>query len=516
MFDLFLNKKSIKVRFAVTVFTNIMRMGLSFLSGIVVARGLGPSEFGNYNFLLTSFVAVTSLLDMGTSSAFYTFISQKNRGRAFYSSYSLWLLAQFIIVVLAVGVMFPDIWIKKIWLGQAKGIILLAFLTSFLTDKIWKTITLVGESIRATIIVQLYTIALTAFYLVTVLLLFMLKLIGIQSLLLSISLIYIIFSLLLARRLKTDLGVHKKDEGDNACFIMEEFGLYCAPLIIYSIVGFAYSFADNWLLQNFGGAMQQGFYAVGLRFSGVSLVLTTSMLSIFWKEIAEANKNGNKERMHYLYSRTLKNLCFMSSAGGCFLFPFTKEILTFVLGPAYVGGWLAVAIMFLFPIPQSIGQVNSIYFYAIGQTKLLSKIGVVMMIISIPISYFILAPASAVVPGLGLGSVGIALKMIIFTVLLVNIYSYFISKRSGRKFEFAYQFISITMLLAASFAIKGIINFIFDLSHILCSPLFKMASCVPFYVLAAAAIVYIFPGLAGLDRVYIRDKIIFLRRKLKW
>lgn len=515
MFDLFLNKKSVKARFAVTVFTNVARMGLSFLSGIIVARGLGPSEFGNYNFLLTGFVAVTSLLDMGTSSAFYTFISQKNRGRALYFFYSLWLLAQFVIVVMAVGFIFPDIWIKKIWLGQAKGIILLAFLTSFLTDKIWKTITLVGESIRSTIIVQIYTIILTAFYLVMVLLLFMFKLIGIQNLLLSISLMYFIFSLLLARKLKTDL-VMNKDEGDNASFIIKEFGLYCAPLVIYSIVGFAYSFADNWLLQNFGGATQQGFYAVGLRFSGVSLVLTTSMLSIFWKEVAEANKNGNKERLHYLYSRTLKNLCFMSSVGGCFLFPFAKEILTFVLGPAYVSAWLAVAIMFLFPIPQSIGQVNSIYFYAIGQTKLLSKIGVIMMIISIPISYFVLAPASAAVPGLGLGSVGIALKMTVFTMILVNVYSYFISKQSGRKFEFLYQFISVTMLLAAAFAIKGIIVLAFSLFRVVCNPLFVMASCVPFYVLAAAAIVYMSPGLAGLDRAYITDKIIFLRRRLKW
>jgi len=29
-------------------------------------------------------------------------------------------------------------------------------------------------------------------------------------------------------------------------------------------VGFAYSFADTWLLQRFGGAVQQGFYSISL------------------------------------------------------------------------------------------------------------------------------------------------------------------------------------------------------------------------------------------------------------
>lgn len=515
MFKSFIHNRSIKMRFLTTFLTNVARMGFSFISGIIVARGLGPTNFGNYNFLLTSFVAITGLLDLGTSSAFYTFISQRKRDKLFYTYYSLWLFAQFFLVILFVGFLFPDIWINKIWLGQARSLILLAFLASFLMDKLWKMVTLVGESMRSTIIVQIYTVILTAVYLGAVLLLYLFKFIGVGNLFLSIALIYLIFSVLLAKKLKGEAIVNTAKE-DNLSSVLKEFKIYCVPLILYSVVSFMYSFADNWLLQNFGGAVQQGFYSVGLRFSNVSLVLTASMLSIFWKEIAETYKDGKKERLYYLYNRTAKSLCFISCVGGCFLFPFAKEILAFILGPAYVKGWPAVAIMFLFPIPQSIGQINGIYFYAIGHTKLYSKISIIMMIVSMPITYFMLAPASNIVPGLGLGSVGIALKMVIIIMIWVNVYSYFISKLSGWKFEFLYQLKSLFSLLTVSFIIKMIMNSIFSLSHIVLNPLFIMALCVPAYLLVVAAILYIFPGLAGLDRAYIRDNIILLKGRLKW
>ncbi len=73
-----LSSQRISSRFAASLIGNITRLGLSFLSGLIVARGLGPEDFGNFSFLLTSFIAIKQLLNMGTSQAFYTFISKKN------------------------------------------------------------------------------------------------------------------------------------------------------------------------------------------------------------------------------------------------------------------------------------------------------------------------------------------------------------------------------------------------------------------------------------------------------
>src|SRR4051812_34704449 len=82
---------SITSRFAVTFFSNAFRGGIAFLTGVFVARGLGPEEFGNFNFLLGTFLAIRQLMDVGTSTAFYTFMSQRPRGADFLKIYGAWM-----------------------------------------------------------------------------------------------------------------------------------------------------------------------------------------------------------------------------------------------------------------------------------------------------------------------------------------------------------------------------------------------------------------------------------------
>ena len=67
--------------FARTNFTFVMTALRSLMlvaAGIYLARAMGPSTFGEFSFLLASFMALKTLLDLGTSSAFYTFVSGKN------------------------------------------------------------------------------------------------------------------------------------------------------------------------------------------------------------------------------------------------------------------------------------------------------------------------------------------------------------------------------------------------------------------------------------------------------
>ena len=86
---------SVKARFAVSTFTNLIRGGITFFTAVFIARVLGPENYGDYTFLLGSFMAIRTLIDMGTESAFYTFISRKPRVFSFYISYSIWQLIQF-------------------------------------------------------------------------------------------------------------------------------------------------------------------------------------------------------------------------------------------------------------------------------------------------------------------------------------------------------------------------------------------------------------------------------------
>jgi len=501
--------QSIKTRFLATLFANIGGMGLSFLAGIIIARGLGPAGYGNFNFLLGSFASIILLLDMGTASAFYTFLSQRKRGKRFYLYYFLWIGIEFLVAFLLISFILPDSWKDRIWLGQKREVIVLAFLASFMMAKVWQTATQVGESIRATVIVQLHNIILAGLHLCIVLAMVSVHRLTITNLFLLIIFEYPLFALILAARLRHNLI--ESEEETHLSNVINEFKAYCAPLVLYTIVGFAYSFADTWLLQRFGGAVQQGFYSISLKFTTICLIATTSMLNIFWKEIAEASERHNQERLYQLYKSTSRALCFVSALGACFLIPFSKEIIYLLLGPRYEASWPCLAIMFLYPIHQSLGQINASYFYATAQTKLYSNLSIIMMMTTIPITYFVLASPSATVPGLGLGSVGLALKVVVLQIIWVNIFSYFISKLSRWRFDFLYQFATTIPLLLVSFTVKQFLIYSSHLLNIPLHPLSLILCSLPLYILVTALIIYLFLGLSGMGKDMISSFINLLK-----
>ena len=60
-----------------------LRSAFTLTIGIVLARALGPEEYGTFIFLVTSLTVLSSLIDFGSTSAFFTFISKKERGQYF-------------------------------------------------------------------------------------------------------------------------------------------------------------------------------------------------------------------------------------------------------------------------------------------------------------------------------------------------------------------------------------------------------------------------------------------------
>jgi len=65
-----INSTSLKLRLLFSVVLNFLRALLTFATGVFIARALSPSPYGDMMFLIGSFVAIRSLLDLGSSNAF--------------------------------------------------------------------------------------------------------------------------------------------------------------------------------------------------------------------------------------------------------------------------------------------------------------------------------------------------------------------------------------------------------------------------------------------------------------
>ncbi len=447
--------QSVGTRFLFSVAANALRALVSLLTGLLVARGLSPTGYGELTFLLGSFVAIRALLDLGSSSAFYTFIAKQRRARAFYAQYCGWLVLQFMLSFTLVAAVFPQSVLDHIWLSQSRGTILLALVASFLQQQVWNTIAQIGEASRLTLRVQALNVGVALAHLVIVGLLLGFEMLSVRLVLMAIIAEFVVATLLASRLLRA----HADGEPVHSSLrdSLGEYWRFCRPLVLVSVVGFLYDFADRWLLQKFGGSGQQGYYQIAAQLATVSLLATTSIMNIFWKEIAHAGAMHDRARLKMLYIRVNRGLVMIGAAIAGFLVPWSASLVELLLGASYAASWPILAIMLLYPIHQSMGQVNATMYLATERTQAWMWVAVVGQLVALPVTFMLLAPSEGyLVSGLALGALGLAIKMVGMGVLLVNLQALLLARFNGWPFQWLWQAVVIGALLLLGYAARAV------------------------------------------------------------
>jgi O-antigen/teichoic acid export membrane protein len=502
-----LSSRSVSTRFLFSVGANGLRALVSLLAGLVLARNLSPAGYGNVTYLLASFVAIRALVDMGSSSAFYTFIARSDRGRRFYLLYFAWLALQFVGTLALVALVLPRSVLDDIWFGHSRGMIVLALVASFLQQQIWTTITQLGEAARRTVIVQSLSLAVVSLHLALVVTLQALGFLSVRTVLIAIACEYALAVPVAAALLKRATD-HAPVTEPATRAILGEYWRFCRPLMVIAVAAFLYEFADKWLLQRFAGAQQQGYYQIAAQLAAVSLLAATSILNILWKEIAEASARGDAARLKFLYTRVNRGLFVLGATVSCFLIPWSRELVALLLGPEYQESWPVLALMLLYPIHQSMGQVNTTVFMASDRTRSYMRVALAGQIVSLPVAYFALAPASGVlVPGLALGAYGLALKMVVMNVLLVNLQAWIVARFQHWRYEWGYQVAGIALLLGLGVLVKAIAVALVPgalVAELAWPFIVGVIVAGILYLAGVACVLYAWPSLAGVDREGLR------------
>lgn len=422
------------------------------LTGLLIARALGASRYGDLSFLLGSFAAMNLLLDAGSTPAFYTFISERRRPPVFFAFYLTWTLGVQFFGSMLILLLAPQRAVSAVWLGQSRADILLAFCASFAVSQLWMFVSQMGEAARKTVVIQAITVSQAVVHLVLVAAFWKAGLLSVRTvLILQFAEMALIAAVVGPRVLRWNL---LEDGSVRLREVVRAFVDYCRPLVLLSIIGFAYTFADRWMLQRFGGAQQQGFFSIGQQFSAIGLLATSAVLNVFWKEVAEARARNDGARLRMLYQMVRRAVYLVGAWTAALLIPYSREILRFTAGEAYSAAWLPLALLFLFSVHQSLGQVQGAFFKAMGETKAYTLIGSTMIALSIPVTYFILAPPTAPVAGAGLGGVGLALKMVLLQLAGVTLEGMWLIRRFHVSSDFGFQLAILGGCLLLSYAAK--------------------------------------------------------------
>lgn len=448
-----------------TILSNSFRSLFNLIASIFLARMLGPELFGLMSFVLASFIALKSLIDFGLSSAFYTFISESNNIYRYLTTYAYILFFQLVIPLVLIFIFMPNSWFQIIWTDVETLQIFFGYLAIFFQYYIWNFSLSLAESIRKTFLAQSIWLSISITNLIALIILWLYDLLIINNVFLLIIFEFFIGALLLFFLIKKQINFEFKKE--SQLIILNKFFDYSKPLILYSVIGFIAIFFDRWMLQFFAGSYEQAFYSISFQISAISLLATSSILKIFWKEIAESNSNQDIVYTKKLYENSCKALyltaCFIMG----FIFFWVDEIILFFLGVEYLPGKITFLILLFYPVHQCLGQIVSSFLYATSETRILSYISSLFLLLGMLLTFMLIGENALLKVNLQMGSAGLAIKMVIIQFLNVNILIFILNKNYNWKYNQFYQISFVIFSLLAGLLSKELINLLFQMPDML-------------------------------------------------
>ena len=472
---------------------NILRGFLVLFIGILISRNLGPFDFGRFAFLTSTFIAISSLINLNTTSAYFTFASKKKRTKTFIYLFWVWVFLQ-ILLITFISLVLPSKILSLLWPDEKTMTILLAFFAIFFQHSIWTITSKLAEASRKTFYSQTANSIIVIIHLLLIIL-------SVKYYILSIELIFIFsiiewllistYSFFLYDSINTKFKVNYK----YIYLYFFKFYKFCLPLILFTVLSSIFLFLDRWIIQFWGGAKLQSFYAISLQVSSFFLIGVTAILKIFWKETSHLiNKKKNKY-LSILYSRIIRNLYIVILTVSSIFFLWSNEIINILYGREYIPAATLLSLLIFYPIFQSLNQINSVIFLASEKTRILSNIGIAITFLSLIFTFIIFYPVFEIFDNIQLQSLGVKILFLgIIELLITNI---IISKFLNKKNEIVFFIISFVLILTINIILKNVISYFFDNFYL-----------IVFFQFVFFLIIFLFTIQRNLSYIYLNKKLI--------
>jgi O-antigen/teichoic acid export membrane protein len=503
--------ESVSSRYVVTLGAQVFRLLLSLATAAMVPRALGPVVYGNYSFLLSTSAALRGVLDTGAQQAFFTFSSQERASGPLTRLYALVLGAQFAIVIAVIGI--TAAMGKTEWLWHAQRLDQIVLVTA-LDWLMYLAVSFqqLGDSKGLTAFLQLSGAAVAALTLVALVLLQVTGALGFYSFvclnLAGVGLTCVVqgHRLLVKNRALLWSGA-VRFRG-----YVERWWRFTKPLIFLQLYLPVVSYLGLYLIQTWYGSEQQGYYALALQWSIFAMVFTNSGIWIFWREIAHHSAAGDLPHAAKTYERFSRLFVFVVLVLAFWLSANSTTLVQIVAGARFRAAGSVLAIMAFYPVSQTMNQLAMASLKATERTTSYALWVVLLSIPDVMLTYVLLAPATALVPGMHLGAIGMAIKTTLYGLLVAQVYDWLNCRFLGILYAQALRRRAIALLAVGAVAVVMIGVGGSWLQRAGAGQVTALMLSSLGYAAAIVLMVWFWPGVAGLSRAQIVHGIRSLRR----
>lgn len=438
---------SMKKRYAFSLLSNLALCLPRVVNSFVIPRALGPSSFGDYQFLVGNFTALKNFLDCGSSTAFFNYNAKNPISRSLNKQFFVWSVLQLVMILALVA---SSSWFglhDRLWPGQKESHLYYAALSVWIF-LMAQVVIQFGDSRGETILFQKMNLFANAVYLAVLLAFRQAGAINPETAFLLYAVAPAVAIILFVMRWSGVCFGHPPGLMDGLRSNVRYFLDFCSPLFVLSVVGFLGELADKWMLQKFCGSEAQGYYSLSYNWSAISLIFFNPMLNIFFREVSVVSKEGRDTGA--FFGRHLKLMFSVTAVLSFFLAINAREIILVLAGREYEAATTTFMIIIFFPLIQVCGQMATNVYLALGMVSLYRDISIFFTLIYTALTYIVIAPRSFLIPGLGLGLDAFSLKFFLSNLFGTEFLVFIISRMTGAAYgRLAVQRCSLIVLLFA-------------------------------------------------------------------
>jgi O-antigen/teichoic acid export membrane protein len=274
---------------------------------------------------------------------------------------------------------------------------------------------------------------------------------------------------------------------------------FARPLILPQYYLPVVGWLGLYLIQSWYGSAEQGYYALALQWSAFAMVCTSSGVWIFWREIAHHAARDLRATAP-VYQQFSALFFFLALALSCGLSAGSALLVQIVAGERFQPAAGVLAVMAFYPISQTINQLTAAAMKATERTASYARWTVLLSFPDLLLTYLLLAPSTAWVPGLHLGAMGLALKTALYGLLCAEVYDWLNCRFLGVSYP------SVLLRRLAAAAAVGVIATVvlrFGAAWLLrvgLGPITALILAALVYAATVAMMVLVWPSVAGISR----------------
>jgi O-antigen/teichoic acid export membrane protein len=454
---------SLKKRYFYKLSSSVVSIPISMVTLGFIPRMLGPENYGNFYFLIYVFTQIASFIGSGNNFLLTRLAENTDDHglKRFYFNFigtGFFLLVIFVLISSSFGIdniIFPDQNLKYIWMA------LLLVLCLCFSQIVSGIIDVYALTVKGEIVVILSKISGMLF------LLFIYwsnrhNLTAVFTYRYFMVLFLIIGFFIVLKKNRISIYPLKKNTALETKNYIRGFYDYSMPLYMFSVIAILCNYLNRWLLQIFGGSIQQGYFSISNQISSFVILFSAALTPLLLREFSVSMGRNDVKRIAALFQRFIPMFYSIAAYFCIFIMFQAQNVVLIIGGKNFDNAVISVAIMSLYPMHYTTNGIIYPVFYSTRNTKLLRTLGILFYLVPLPFFFFLLAPNKYF--GLNLGANGYAIGMVFFTFIAYNIYLWFSTRILSISFMplFLHQFYSALLFALTAIISIQLSNRLFD------------------------------------------------------